>query len=435
MKVGDYQQNCEIIDYSFQGLGITKIDNRVIFIPYAKVGERHDIQITSLKKNFGYGTIVGYTENKKICQYYYKCGGCNLLHLSYKQQLAMKNTVVHNYLKRSGLSANLNTIIPSPSQFEYRNKLTLSTVMEFGTLRLGLRQKKSHTVVPITICQNVNREISQLVPIIEDCLNQIQEVSYNSKTKTGNIKHIMIRANKNQHLVTVVTKTGRVKDMDTFITLMCTRGITNININKQQLDNQQILGKKSNSISGNQTLLLPIADKNFRVKDKSFFQVNIEINNLIIKYLQQHIDFQNKTILDAFCGTGTIGLSLGARDSKIIGIDLEQSAIEMARENAKNFGNQNASYICSDIEQGIASLNYEFDIVIIDPPRQGIFEHFTNLLLTTLPKQIVYISCDANTLFRDLKILSEKYEIEKIQPFDMFPNTYHVENVVLMMRK
>lgn len=434
MKTGDFKLNCKIIDYSYQGLGIARVDNFVVFIPYAVYGNLYNIKITEVKKNFAFGKIIDFEPTPVPCPYYYKCGGCHLQHLDYKQQLGFKNQLMMSNCKRNHIDCQLNMVVASPEEWGYRNKLSLPATMVDGRLALGFFASKSHNVVPIETCLNGNQFINKYIPIVEECLNQIKEVSYNRRTRKGNVRHVMIRGHNITGVVTIVTKTGRLRDESTFESLMRARGINNIVINKQPKDNSEILGITNRTLCGSDSVTLTIDNDKFAVKPNAFFQVNQQVNNLIIKFIKHNISFENKIVLDAFCGTGTLGLSLCAQVTMLIGIDIEPQAIACAKENSKRMGFKNTKYICGDIEHEINHLKQPFDIVIVDPPRQGLLNKFIQLLITTKPSEIIYISCDPNTLFRDIKSLSSCYKVKKIQPFDMFPNTYHLENVVLLSR-
>lgn len=438
MIKGSILKQMEVVDYSFQGMGVVKNDNFTIFIPFVKVGEIIDVQITDLKKNFGYGQAINYKQEEVACPYYYNCGSCNMMHMEYGEQIGLKQKTLLNLMHKNMIYAKLEYFCSTDNRLNYRNKIALPVHYIGGKLKLGYYKRSSHGLVPIENCQLANPSLNSLIKPIENYLNDIGESTYNYKTKRGNVRHVILRGDCANVMVIITTKSGHLKNEKQLIDQLSNyKFVKSIVINTQKASSRIIMGSKNRTIYGSDDLDMKLNNLNFKVKPNAFFQVNQEMTNNIFTHIEKIVNFEDKHVLDAFCGTGTIGLSLASHAKTITGIEIDREAVQSANTNKQLLGFTNVNYICADIENAITNLEInKFDIAIVDPPRSGLAANMKKALVNMQAEELIYISCDPSTLMRDIGELVMHYEIESIKGFDMFPNTNHIETVAhLKLRK
>ena len=375
------------------GRGIAKVNNMPIFVENSLVDEEIEVLITKEKKNYMEGVVIDYIKKsplrvKSNCPYYDKCGGCDLLHLSYIEQLKYKENKVKEIIKKfSGLEC-VNNIVGS-KQFNYRNKITLQ--VKNG---IGYFQKKSNDIINIDYCLLVDDKINLII-------NGLKKID------VSDVKKIVIRVTNLESMVVFYGNINSNIDLD--------------------VDTIIINGKV---IKGNGYIREEINDFKFIISPTSFFQVNnvgmINIYNKVLEY----VDGGN--VLDLYCGTGTIGIYVSKKANKVLGIELNNEAIKDALINKKINNIGNIDFISGDVGTILSQNKFKADIVIVDPPRAGLDNKSIDNIIKIKPKKIIYVSCDPVTLARDLNILKEKYDVIEITPFDMFGNTYHVECVCLL---
>ncbi len=431
MNKGTIYNQVLVVDYSFQGMGVVKIDNFTIFVPFVEAGTKVDIVITDLKKNFGYGQVIEPNYPKVECPYYYSCGSCNMMHLPYGEQIGLKQKTLLNLMHKNMIYTKLEYFCSTDNRVNYRNKIAMPVHYIDGKLKLGYYKRSSHSLIPVASCLLADNNLNQLIAPIETALNEMGEYAYNYRNNRGNVRHVVLRGNADNVMVTITSAKGRLNDEQLLIECMAKYPqVTSIVINHQPAKSRVILGTSNRVIFGLETINLNLNGLDFKVKPNAFFQVNQEMTNNIFDYINQMIDCQGKNVLDAFCGTGTIGLALAKNAKSIVGIEIDHEAVESAKANALELGITNAKYICDDIEQAISSLDIkQFDLAIVDPPRSGLAANMKQALVNMQLSELVYISCDPSTLMRDIGELSVIYEIESIKGFDMFPNTNHIETV------
>ena len=375
------------------GRGIAKVNNMPIFVENSLIGEEVEIIITKEKKNYMEGIVSKYLKVSPLrveskCLYYDKCGGCDLLHLSYEEQLKYKENKVKEIIKKfSGLDC-VNKIVGG-KQFNYRNKITLQV-----NKKIGYFKKKTNDIIPIDNCLLVDDRINEII-------NELKQVDVSKVNK------IVIRVT---NLESMVVFYGDI--------------INKINLNVDTI----VVNDKI--IKGNGYIKEEINGLNFIISPTSFFQVNnigmINIYNKVLDY----IDGGN--VLDLYCGTGTIGIYVSKKANNVLGIELNKEAIKDAQINKKLNNIKNIDFISGDVGIILSKNNFKADIVIVDPPRAGLDSNSINNIIKIKPNKIIYVSCDPVTLARDLNILKEHYDVLEITPFDMFGNTYHVECVCLL---
>ena len=376
--------------------GITRIDNKVTFIDNTLPGEVVNIKLTKQKKDINEGKVLSFVEQsldrvKPICPYYNVCGGCNISHIDYLKSVMYKKEIVKDIIKKySDLDINPD-IIYDNNIYNYRNKITLK--INNGKLSLVGENK-----VNIDYCYLVNDNINKIIQLLNG-------------TRLELVDEVIIKGT-NEIMVII---NGTVDEKDVIDILR--DDVTSIIVN-------------DNKIYGKDYITIKVKDYIYAIYPNSFFQVNTGmISKLYDKVLEYAGD--GKLLLDLYCGAGTIGIYLSQNFSRIIGIEVNKDAVASANINKKINGINNIEFICnksSDIE-------IIGDVLIVDPPRNGLDKITINKIINSSIKKIVYVSCNPITLARDLKILKEKYELDQITLFDMFPNTNHVECVCLLKLK
>ncbi len=380
-----------------KGRGIAKLDNKIIFIPNLLPHEKANIQITKTKKKYAEGKVINIiraSQNRVIPKCPYQNCGCQLKHLNYQKQLEYKQNKVKDILKKFGnLNPKINKIVYDNNINHYRNKITLKV-----NNQLGYHKPNTNEFISINRCELVSEKTNKIInQLNKEDLSQVKEIT--------------------------------IKEFDqTMIIIDGTMDITNIQekVDTIYMDNKLIKGKPF--------IQTTLKNLKLNISKESFYQVNKtmteKLYDIAINYLGQD---KNKTVLDLYCGTGTISLIISQYFKKVIGIEINKEAIKCANENKKQNNITNVDFICKDASKKIKNL--KADMIIVDPPRSGLTKEGINDILKINPEKLIYISCDPITLTRDLKLLNEKYDIKEVTPVEMFPNTYHIENVVLLEKE
>lgn len=414
MNINDiYRLKIERLDD--QGRGIGKVNDKTIFVSNILIDEIVDVKITNIKKKFMEGEVVKYIEisNKRIkpiCKYFEDCGGCDLMHMSYDDQLKYKQDKVKRIINKfSNIDSNLVTdIIGSKNNLNYRNKITLH--INNG---IGLYQRKSNEIIKIDECLITDKRINDIIKLIND------NISIN------NIKEIIIKASKNTNDLMLIFDANSI-DKEKIIDV-CKNKVTSIMLKK---DNNYYL------VYGKDYIIEKIGNFKFMISADSFFQVNTNQAEILYNKVLEYADLsKDDYLLDLYCGTGTISLYLSNYVHKVFGIEINKYAIKNAFKNKEINNIDNAEFICSDVSKLVNNIDFKPTVIVVDPPRSGLDKVTINYILNGNVKKVVYVSCDPITLARDLSLLNEKYEVKKITPVDMFPNTHHVECVVLLSLK
>ena len=392
------------------GRGITKVDDTICFVSNALIDEEVEIDITNKKSKYMEAKtkkIIRESDDrvKPLCPYYLSCGGCNIMHMNYASQLIFKKNKVENIMRRfAGLNNIVKDIIPSKELY-YRNKVTLKVKNK----SLGYFKDKSNELVSIDSCYLCNESINKVI-------NELNNI------ELENIDEVIIKSNYlNESLVCFM---GNNIDSN-----YLKNNLLNID-NLVVIDNQV-----KNIIKGNDYIIDMIDSLKFKVSVESFFQVNsYQVTNLYNKVLEYASLTGNETVLDLYCGTGTIGMFLSNKAKYVYGVEINENAVKDANYNKELNNIKNIEFICEDANKIKDKFN-NIDLVVVDPPRSGLGDGSIKYLLDISPKKIIYVSCDPVTLARDLCLLKETYNIKELTPVDMFPNTYHCESVCLLERK
>lgn len=380
------------------GRGIARLDGIPVFVEGALPNEMVEIEIIKKKKKFMEANVIKILESSNhridpICPYYSQCGGCDIMHMDYDYQLEYKQNKVREIMAKFHINTKVQPII-STHPFEYRDKVTLKV-----DKNVGYFMKRSNDIVMIDECKIASKKINTV----------IKELSNHYLTFT---KEIMIRSFDEQTMVQF-------------------KGDSSIYLNQVTS-----IYQNENKVSGEDKIIADIGKISYLVSRNSFFQVNIEGMKKLYNKVKEYCNLSGKEkVLDLYCGTGTIGLYLSDSCQEVLGIEINESAVEDAKNNQEFNHIKNVKFICGDVKSSIHNLDFHPDIVIVDPPRAGLDKETIDNLLLWKTKKIVYVSCDPMTLGRDLQLLQEKYNILEITPIDMFPQTYHVECVCLLNLK
>lgn len=388
------------------GRGITKLDNKTIFVENALPDEIVEIKANKKKKNYIEASVLKYIKksNKRVdtkCPYYDFCGGCNIMHLSYEDQLKFKQykieNIINKYLK---IKVKINNIIKSDTNEFYRNKVTFQ-VKE----NIGFYKNDTYDIINVDEC------------IISDKLIN-KSIKYIKMLNLSDISKITCRTNSNELMIIIETKNNDLninplKDIASSIYL--------------KINNEYI------NVFGNKHIYEKLENYKFKISPDSFFQINIDTCIKLYNKVKEYVGI-NKNVIDLYCGTGSIGIFV-SENNNVLGIEINETAIKDAKENKEINNINNINFICGDSGKKLKELNFKPDVIIVDPPRNGLNKETIDNILKFEANKIIYVSCDPMTFVRDLNILNDNYIIKEITPFDMFPNTHHIENIAYLIKR
>ena len=439
---------------AYGGETVGRVDNFAVFIPGGIPGEEVRVRITQVKKNYARGKLIEVIKPSSFrinaeCDAYAKCGGCQLQHIDYPEQLRLKRQIVVDAIERI---AGLKDIVVEPTltgnRTNYRNK---------AQFPLGLRKNKSsmhkiitgfyatgtHDIIANESCQIQHPLINRIVKRTLQVLNQEKVSIYNEKLHKGLLRHLLVRVGicTNQAMLVFVTN-GRNFPKAKKIAKQIMRDVPELISVQQNINTQKtnvILGRTTELVLGEKNIIDYIGEMKFAISAESFFQVNTLQAKVLYDQVVKYAGLTgSEVVLDAYCGIGTIANYLAKHAQVVHGIEVNQQAIRDAEKNAVLNGLDNLFFYTGLVEQVLPRLtkdDLQFDLVVVDPPRKGLHTDVLKVFCDAKPAKIIYVSCNPTTLARDLKVLVEHgYEVNKVQPVDMFPDSYHVETVVLMSR-
>lgn len=440
-----------IENYGHEGEGVAKIQGFTVFIAGVLKGEVVKVKIIKVNKNYGVGKLLEVIEASEkrvepVCGTYKRCGGCNLQHYSYEEQLNFKTERVKNVISRIGKLEDviIHNTLGMETPYNYRNKVQLPVGATGEEILVGFYAPRSHDIINMDKCYIQDEVGDQVIALTKQWMKKFKISPYDEKSHSGIVRHIMVRKGfkTGEIMVVLVTRSEELPHKQEFIDLIKENitGVVSIiqNINKEKTN--VILGLKSLTLWGRDHISDYIGEFKFNISPLSFFQVNpVQTEVLYGKALEYAGLTGEEMVFDAYCGTGTISLFLSKKAKKVYGVEIIPEAIENAKENARANGVTNAEFIVGKSEEEIPRLiaqGIEADVVVVDPPRKGCEESLLKALAEIKPRRIVYVSCDPATLARDLGVLDcLGYKTLQIQPVDMFPQTAHVECVALIEKK
>ena len=438
-----------ITGYTSEGGGVGKFDGQAIFVENTAVGDEILCHIIKAKKTYAIGKAVKIIKPSKSriepeCEAFKSCGGCSFGHIKYEEELKYKAQKVKDAFERiGGLSPVFKPIIASPETTRYRNKAQYPVRRENGILNIGFYAKKSHRVIDGGDCLLQPEDFTKIIEIFRKWINDNNITVYSEALNKGLIRHIYLRKAfaTGEIMVCVVINgntipnseelTEKLKEIEGFKTLV-------VNINKDATN--VVLGNNCTALYGDGYITDILCGVKIKLSPLSFYQVNRNGAELLYKKAAEYVNpTSDEVLLDLYCGTGTIGLSMANSVKELVGVEIIPEAIEDAKVNAKLNDINNASFICGDASVAAEELKNEGinpDTVILDPPRKGCAEELLKTVAEINPQKIVYVSCDPATLARDCaRLLDLGYVVEEVTPVDMFPRTHHVESVALLTKK
>lgn len=429
-----------------EGEGIARIDGYTLFISGGITGDTVRVRVTKLNKSYGFATLLEVISPspdrvEPTCPAFSLCGGCQLMHMSYDAQCRFKQQRIKDALLRiGGIDCEVD-FVPAKNPFRYRNKMVFpfSQKCEWGFYRGG-----SHEVIPLKDCPLGDSLNTDILNCVRDFFKSENIPAYDEQTHTGVLRRVFTRVSAENSGVMVVISVNADSVPHRERLVHSLRNISPrivsiiLNINKKRTN--LVLGDKNVTLWGCDTLSDTLLSLKYDISPHSFFQINhAQTERLYRKVLEFAELDDTKTVFDLYCGIGTISLSAARYAKKVVGVEIVPDAIANAKENAKKNGINNAEFYCAaaeDIAPELISRGILPDTVILDPPRKGSDEKTLSAILTAKPGRIVYVSCNPATLARDAKFLQEGgYKTEKSVGFDLFPQTAHVETVVLLQRQ
>lgn len=437
----------DITDVTAEGSGVGRFEGMAVFVPLTAVGDKVKAKVLKVKPRYAYAKlleILSPSENRTDtdCPYFSQCGGCVFRHIKYESELEIKLRRVDETLKRiGGADIPCGGIVGATEQNGYRNKAQFPFS---ATYKAGFFAPRSHRVIPIENCLLLPDEFSRIADCVSAFLSENGISVYDETSGRGLVRHLYIRKGAvSGEIMVVLVLNGSFLPESQLLTrrlksLLGDR-LKSFQINVNEKDTNVILGDKNTVLYGEPYINDTLCGVNVRLSPFTFYQVNHGIAEKLYEKAAQYAAPENKSIIDLYCGAGTIGLSLAKKAKRVTGVEIVPEAVEDAKRNAEACGIENAEFICADAASAAKALTdrgTSADAVILDPPRKGCDE---SLLITVAngfsPERIVYVSCDPATLARDIKILSSLgYKAEEYTVFDMFPRTAHCEVIVSLTR-
>ena len=432
------------------GEGVGRHENFTIFVPHALPGETISAVIEDVKSSYARGRIKQILHESvdrvaPLCALYEECGGCQLQHLSYEAQLRAKRAQVVDALTHIGKLPQIpvRETLRAEEPWNYRNKMQFPIGRNSGKIVIGCFAQGSHRIINTENCHIQRAENNDLANAAREIAEQLHIPVYNEDTHKGVLRHIVGRVGRSNDLMAViVTATKQLPRAKDFVRMMRERlpNLVSVHQNIQTYRNNVIMGRDTQLLWGRPTIIDSLGRLNFHISPRSFFQVNTRQAERLYEQALSYANLHGtETVIDAYCGTGTITLFLAQKARKVYGIEIVQPAILDARKNARDNHVKNAEFIVGDATAVMPALYKQGirpDVVVVDPPRAGCTETVLRTFANMKPQRIVYVSCNPATLARDLAILKELgYLAQEVQPVDLFPQTSHVENVCLLRKQ
>ena len=437
-----------ITDYTAEGQGIAHIEGCAVFIPNAIAGERVRVRIEKAQKTWAAGKITEILEKSphrvnRECPVAKLCGGCDFWHMDYEEETRLKAERVKTCLNRmAGEQLEEVPILAAPTCFGYRNKAQYPVAQKKGRAYAGFFRAGTHDVVENRRCLILPEETDAVKDAVMDYVNQFRVSVYDEATHKGLLRHIYVRrgAVSGQILVCLVCNGEKLPKVDALLArLKKIPGFTTLVLSVNRSKGNAVLGDKFITLYGPGYIEDTLCGLNFRLSPRSFYQVNHhQAQRLYETAIEKAGITKNDTVLDLYCGVGTITLAMASAAGKVIGVEVIPQAVEDARDNARRNGIENAEFFCGDAGQAALELERNGvrpDVVVVDPPRKGLNADTIEALHRMAPRRVVYVSCDPATLARDVALLKQRgYTLQSATAADLFPRCAHVETVVLLSK-
>lgn len=422
----------------------------VIFIPFTAVGDRLLCRIVKVHKNHAFGKIEQLLQPspdrmEATCAVFGRCGGCVWQHITYEAECRYKAQWVQETLQRVGGVDDVQSLplVAADTPMRYRNKAQFPVAAGEQGPVMGFFAPRSHRIVPCRDCGLQPAAFSIVLDTVDAWMVRHGVTAYDEEKHRGLVRHVYIRqgAVTGQIMVCLVVTSGRLPAAESLVSALreAVPTLVSLYINVNPKRTNVILGEDGYTLWGEDAIEDRLCGLLFRLSPYSFYQVNHAQTEKLYRLAGEFAALSGKeTVLDLYCGTGTIGLSMADKAGRVIGVEVVSAAVEDARRNAAQNGIENARFLCADAAQAAATLAAEGvrpDVVILDPPRKGCDEALVSTVAEMGPRRVVYVSCDPATLARDIqRFVGYGYHPQKVRPVDLFPRTAHVETVALLSR-
>lgn len=441
----------KVIDLTHEGHGVVKLDRYPIFVPNALINETIEFKVIKVKKNFAIGKLIEIKKESEErveppCVYYHKCGGCQLQHMTYQAQLNMKKEQVVNLFHRKAdfKDTIIHDTIGMDNPWFYRNKSQVPVGKNNeNKVITGFYRQRSHDIIDMDECLIQDNMHQDVLNQLKLWFNELNISIYNERKKQGLMRHVVIRTGHHSRelMVVFVTNGKKFKQSDVLTEKLVAAfpEIVSVKHNVNDTHSNVIMGETSYTLYGKDEIQDTLSDVTFKISDQSFYQINsIQTEKLYQRAIEYAELKGEETILDTYCGIGTIGLYMAPKAQHVYGVEIVPEAIADAKQNATLNQFENTTFVCGKAEEVILKWKAQGikpDVVMVDPPRKGCDETFLETLLELNPRKIVYISCNPSTQQRDAQQLAQQYKLTQITPVDMFPHTTHVETVAQFERR
>lgn len=434
------------------GEGVGYFKKQVVFVPGALPGEEVVVEASKVLPKFAEARIKKIRKKSPYrvqppCPVYEECGGCQLQHLRYDQQLKEKRDIIIQSLERHTKLAvdeiDIKDTIGMEDPWSYRNKSQFQLGQQDGKVLAGLYGLNSHKLINIQQCAVQHPLTTKATVTVKRILQDLKIPIYNEKTRKGLVRTIVARAGvvSGELQIVLITSTKELPKKD-MIVQEIKKTIPEVKSIVQNVNGQKtsvIFGDQSVTLEGNDFIQETLGDLQFELSARTFFQLNPEQTVKLYNEVKEAAQLTGKEkVVDAYCGVGTIGLWVADKAGEIRGMDVIPESIEDAKKNAERHGIKHAKYVTGKAEEVLpkwAKEGWKPDVIIVDPPRTGLDQQLLKTILKVKPKRLVYVSCNPSTLAKDIAVLSSKYKVEYMQPVDMFPQTAHVECVSQLIVK
>lgn len=451
--MGDWKKNAvhtlDITGYTADGMGVARLEGRVVFVPHTIQGERWTVRLEKVNKNLAWGKgveLLRPSEQRIVpdCPLYGKCGGCQFRHITYAEELRAKQQRIASALERVGhVRLEVPPVLGAANPDRYRNKVQFPVAAGKHGLSIGYYRPRSHDVLDALDCLLQPEAVTRLRAAFRGWMEKWNIPAYDEKNGKGLIRHLYVRTNsKGESLVCVVANGEQLPHSEALVDSLCQvePELTGVTLNVNVRDTNVILGDKYCTLWGRDWLEEELCQLNFRLSVPSFFQINREQTQVLYRTA---LDFAGltgtETVLDLYCGIGSISLVMSGHAREVVGGEIVPQAIANAEENARMNHISNARFFAGDAGELAAKLAAEQlrpQVVVVDPPRKGLAPQVPAILAGLAPERIVYVSCDPATLARDVdRFCALGYQAERVQGVDLFPRTAHVETIVLLQRE
>lgn len=441
----------EITDLTAEGMGVGKHEGYVLFVPKTAIGDVIMAKVLKPLKTHGFAKceeiLTASADRTAVdCPVFQKCGGCLFRHISYDAELKMKKSWVDEHFRRIGkLDITCDTIIPSPSEKGYRNKAQIPCGKDAaGNPAFGFFAPHSHRIIPSENCALQPDFYGDIIKTTESFMKEYHILPYDEETHKGLLRHVFIRDGRvsGEVMVCLVCNGEKIPHSEKLVKMLteCNPKIASIILNVNKKPGNEILGQTCITLYGKDTITDTLCGLEFDISPLSFYQVNHDGAEKLYAVAAEFAELHSgETLLDLYCGVGTIGLSMVKNAGKLIGVEVIDAAVENARRNAAKNDIHNATFFCADAGEAalkLADAGETPDVVIVDPPRKGCGEDVIDAMKIMNPKRIVMVSCNSATAARDCARLAQiGYFPTKMRAVDMFPRTGHVETVICLSRK